>query len=215
MSILSACAWCKWANKLKGPQCKNWPCGATIISSTSTLGYFGVRNAFLTIVLKNNHDINIKSKMAARTSYNKKGYRILSKCCSYKGIMMIIIFYMFWDKEHHFWKKNIKAINIYILYSSIWLTIISISYGKVPTTLNCAWNSLTITTADFVLQVCPVAMQLHALSELVPEALLVGLHLLESESHRWCPNQTLQNVGGVGFAGQQLHQSWQHYMFTR
>ena len=41
-----------------------------------------------------------------------------------------------------------------------------------------------ITTADFVLQVFPVAMQLHALSELVPEALLVGLPLLESESHR-------------------------------
>ena len=49
----------------------------------------------------------------------------------------------------------------------------------------------------------PVAMQLHALSELVPEALLVGLQLLESESHHWCHNQTLQNVGGVGFAGQQ------------
>ena len=116
MSILSACTWCKWANKLKGPQCKNWPCGATIISSTSTLGYFGARNAFLTIVLKNNHDINIKSKMAARTSHNRKGNcGILSKCCSYKGIMMIIIFYIFWDKEHHFWKKKIKAINIYML----------------------------------------------------------------------------------------------------
>ena len=131
MSILSACIWCKWANKLKGPQCKNWPCGATIISSTSTLGYFGARDAFLTIVLKNNHDINIKSKMAACTSHNRKGNcGILSKWCSYKGIMKIIIFYIFWDKEHHFWKKNIKAINIYMLYSSIWLTIISISYGK-------------------------------------------------------------------------------------
>ena len=59
-----------------------------------------------------------------------------------------------------------------------------ILWENVPTTLNCAYNSLTITTANFVLQVFPVAMQLHALSELVPEALLVGLHLLESESHR-------------------------------
>ena len=43
------------------------------MSSTSTLGYFGARNAFLTIVLKNNHDINIKSKIAAHTSHNRKG----------------------------------------------------------------------------------------------------------------------------------------------
>ena len=48
---------------------------------------------------------------------------------------------------------------------------------------NCALNSLTITTADFVLEVFPVAVQLHALSELAPEALLVGLYVLESESH--------------------------------
>ena len=205
MSILSACAWCKWANKLKGPQCKNWPCGATIISSTSTLGYFGARNPFLTIILKNNHDINIKSKMAARASHNRKGNcGILSKCCSYKGIMMIIIFYIFWDKEHHFWKKKIKAINIYMLYTSMMTDLnFYILWENVPATLNCAWHALTITTADFVLQVFAVAMQMHALSELVPEALLVGLQLLESESHHWCPNQTLQNVGGVGFAGQQ------------
>ena len=87
-------------------------------------------------------------------------------------------------------------------------------WENVLTNLNCAWKSLTIITADFVLQVFPVAMQLHPLSELVLEALLVGLHLLESESHCWCPNQTLQNVGGVGFAGQQLHQSWWHNMLT-
>ena len=94
-------------------------CGTTIISTTSTLGYFGVRNAFLTIGLKSNYDINIKSKMAARTSHNRKGNcGILNKCCSYKGIIMIIIFYMFRDKEHPFW-KNIKAINSYILYSSL------------------------------------------------------------------------------------------------
>ena len=78
-----------------------------------------MRNAFLTIVLKNNHDINIKSKMAVRTSHNRKGNGvILNKCCSYKGIIMIIIFYMFRDKEHPFW-KNIEAINSYILYSSL------------------------------------------------------------------------------------------------
>ena len=77
---------------------------------------FWARNAFLTIVLKNNHDINIKSKMAARTSHNRKGNcGILSKCCSYKGIMMIIIFYMFWDKEHHFWKKYNSNKHLYII----------------------------------------------------------------------------------------------------
>ena len=47
-----------------------------------------------------------KIQEAARTSHNRKGYfGIFSKCCSYKGIM----FYMFWDKEHHFWKKKDKS----------------------------------------------------------------------------------------------------------
>ena len=54
--------------------------------------------------------------MAALTSHNRKGnYGILSKCCSYKGIMIIIIFYMFWDKEHHFWKKYKSNKHLYIM----------------------------------------------------------------------------------------------------
>ena len=40
----------------------------------------------------------------------------------------------------------------------------------------------------------------------VLEALLVGLQLMRSECHPLCPSLTFCNVGGVGFAGQQLYQ---------
>ena len=40
------------------------------MTKTSTLGYFGVRNSFLTINLKIYHTINVISKMAALNLHN-------------------------------------------------------------------------------------------------------------------------------------------------
>ena len=78
--------------------------GATVISSTSMLGYFGVRNSFLSPVLRNNHKISIKSKMAALNLHNREGNcGILCKSCSYNGIIILIIFYGIWNDLNNFW----------------------------------------------------------------------------------------------------------------
>ena len=63
------------------------------MTKTSILGYFGVRNLFLTIDLKNAYVINVISKMAALNLHDRMGnFDILCQCCSYKGILIIIIY---------------------------------------------------------------------------------------------------------------------------
>ena len=73
-------------------------------SSILILGYLGVRDSFLTTILKNNHDINIKSNMAALNLHTReRSCGILCKSCSYNGIIIIIIFYVFWNDSNNFW----------------------------------------------------------------------------------------------------------------
>ena len=59
------------------------------MTNTSILGYFGVRNSFLTINLKISHTINVISKMAALNLHN--GVSSVGICVSVVLIKVIII----------------------------------------------------------------------------------------------------------------------------
>ena len=59
------------------------------MTNTSILGYFGVRNSFLTINLKISHAINVISKMAALNLHN--GMSSVGICLSVVLIKVIII----------------------------------------------------------------------------------------------------------------------------
>ena len=59
------------------------------MTNTSILGYFGVRNSFLTINLKISHAINVISKMAALNLHN--GMSNVGICVSVVLIKVIII----------------------------------------------------------------------------------------------------------------------------
>ena len=59
------------------------------MTNTSILGYFGVRNSFLTINLKISHAINVISKMAALNLHN--GMSSVGICVSVALIKVIII----------------------------------------------------------------------------------------------------------------------------
>ena len=59
------------------------------MTNTSILGYFGVRNSFLTINLKISHAINVISKMATLNLHN--GMSSVGICVSVVLIKVIII----------------------------------------------------------------------------------------------------------------------------
>ena len=54
------------------------------MTNTSILGYFGVRNSFLTINLKSYHAISVISKMAALTLHNG-----MSNVCICASVVLI------------------------------------------------------------------------------------------------------------------------------
>ena len=62
------------------------------MTNTSILGYFGVRNSFLTIKLKIYHAINVISKMAALNLHN--GMSNVGICASVVLITIIILFWV-------------------------------------------------------------------------------------------------------------------------
>ena len=65
------------------------------MTNTSILEYFGMRNSFLTIDLKNNNDINRKFKMAAINLHIGKGkFGILCKYCFHNGTILITLFWV-------------------------------------------------------------------------------------------------------------------------
>ena len=62
-----------------------------------------MRNSFLPPDLNNNLEINIKSKMAALNLHNREGNcGILCRSCSFNGMIIIILSYVFWNDLNNF-----------------------------------------------------------------------------------------------------------------
>ena len=85
------------------------------MSNTSILWYFGVRNSFLTIFLKNNHGLSVKSKMAAINLYtgrDKLWYFVYGLIIYGHNQSQNLYGIEFWEEKMYFEQYLLKATTI-------------------------------------------------------------------------------------------------------